>query len=288
MNDAVCQLRIPQNRGPGPENGVIHSGSGLHQAIGADPGVFDDGIGIDVCLGRNPGFRGEAGLKVGLTGAKIEPLRGSPDVIGTEFTAFDEFEEGRNDRDLFVWGDQVEDFGIDDINPRELVGSGLAGDQAADVGDAVAFKGEMKGGAVILDGEGGGVVGGHVAGDEAVDGQVGDDVPVIYKDRVSLDPVGDVFDSTPGFKEIGFMEESEFGSAIGSIGKRFLPGFVEVMSVDCEVSDPGVETVVEDVGDKRAIGKGDEGLGQGVGEGLQTRAQSGSKKKCFPHGRRMI
>lgn len=79
-------------------------------------------------------------------------------MIGSQFAAFDEFEEGRDDGDFFVGGDEIEDFGVDDIDSGELVGTGLAVNLATDIGDAVAFHGEMKGRAVALNGEGCGVV----------------------------------------------------------------------------------------------------------------------------------
>lgn len=122
-----------------------------------------------------------------------------------------------------------------------------------------------------------------MAGDEPVDREVGDDVTIVNEDGVALDPIGDVFNTATSFEEGRFVEERQLGSAIGSLRESFLPCFVEVMSVDGEVGNSGIEAVVEDVGDERAIGEGDEGFGQGIGEGLQACAQSSSEKKCFPH-----
>lgn len=209
-------------------------------------------------------------------------------MVGSEFAAFDEFEKGGDDRDFFVGRDEVEDFGVDDVDAGELVGAGLGVDFSVDVSDLVAIEGEMESGAVVLDGEGGGVVGAHVAGDEAVDGEVGDDVSVVNEDGVAIDPIGDIFNASAGFEEIGFVEEGELGPAIGAIGEGLGPRFVEVMGIDGKVGDASGKAVVEGVGDEGAVGEGDEGFWEGMGEGLKSCPQSGSEKKSFPHGLRMI
>lgn len=107
-----------------------------------------------------------------------------------------------------------------------------------------------------------------MAGDEPVDGEVGDDVTIVNEDGVALDPIGNIFNAATSFEEVRFVEERQLGSAIGSLRESFLPCFVEMMSVDGEVGNSGIEAVVEDVGDERAVGEGDEGFGQGIGEGL--------------------
>lgn len=168
------------------------------------------------------------------------------------------------------------------------MGAGLPLDLTSNVGDTVALDGKVEGRSVILHREGGGVVGGHMAGDEPVDGEVRYDVAVVDEDRISVDPGGDVFHSSPGFEEVGFVEEGQFGSSVGAIGEGLVPSLVEVMGVDREVGDAGREAVVEGVGDERAIAKGDERLRKGVGQRLKAGAETRAEEKCFAHGQRMI
>jgi len=123
-----------------------------------------------------------------------------------------------------------------------------------------------------------------VAGDETVDGEIGNDVTIVNEDRVVPDPVGDVFDAASGLQKDGFVEEGEFGSAVGEIWEGCVPGFVKVMGVDGEVGDASRHAVVQHVGDERPIGEGNEGLRQGFGEWLESAPEACSQKKCFPHG----
>lgn len=239
-------------------------------------------------IGRDFGSEGKRGLKIGLAGSKVEPLRVSFDVIGSELAPLDEFEEGRDDGDFFVGRDKVEDFGVDDIDSRELVGAGLSVHESANVGDAMAVDGNVESGAVVPDRQCGGIVGRHVSGDEPVDGEVGDNIAVVDEDGVSIDPVGDVFDTASGFEEDGFVEKCELGPPVSSIREGLFPLFMEVMGVDGEISNSGLETVIENVCDEGTVGKRNEGLWKGVCQGTQTGSESGSEKKGFSHARRMI
>ena len=56
-----------------------------------------------------------------------------------------------------------------------------------------------------------------------------------------------------------------------------LTGFAKVVGVDREISDSSGEAMIHHMSDERSVGEGDERLRQGVGEGLQSRAQSGSE-----------
>ncbi len=288
VNNAVCQLRIPQNLAAGPENRVFDLGSFFDSAICSNPGIGDFGRRGDLSIRVDFGRHGEAGFEVGLAGAEIEPLRASLDVVGSEFAPFDEFEEGGNDGDFLVCWDEVEDFGIDAIDSGELVSASLSVHLAANVGDFVTIEGEMKGWAVILSCKGGDIVGGHVAGHETVDGEIGDDVTIVNEDGVSIDPLRDVLNASSGFEKNGFVKKGEFCTAISSIGESLAPGLVKMMGVDGKISDPGGDAVIKDMGHEGAIGKGDEGFGKSVGEGLQAGAETCSKKKSFAHGLRMI
>ena len=111
----------------------------------------------------------------------------------------DGFEKGGDDGDFFVFGDEVEEVGVDAVDAGELMGAFAAVELAVDVGDFSAIEGEVLGGAGGTDGEGGVVVGRHVAGDEFVDTDVGEDVAVIDEDGFVADPGGDVFNAAACF-----------------------------------------------------------------------------------------
>lgn len=209
-------------------------------------------------------------------------------MIGSELAPFDELEEGGDDGDLFVGWDEIEDFCVEDVDPGKLVCAGLPVNETSNVGDAMAIDGNMERGAVVLDSQGGGVVGRHVPGDEAIDGEIGDNVAIVDKDGVAIDPIGNVFDAASGFEEDGFMKEGKLGSAVCSIGKGLFPLLVKMMGVDCKIRDPCFETVIESVGDEGPVRERDKGLWKGVCQGAQTGSESGTEKKGFSHGRRMI
>ena len=121
VNNTICQLRIPQNRRSGPENGIFHDGAFLHAAILAYPGVRDG----SVYSGGGMDFRShaKAGLQISFACAEIEPPGFAFDVIGAELASFDQFEKGGNDGDFFIGGNEIENFGINAIDSGELVGA---------------------------------------------------------------------------------------------------------------------------------------------------------------------
>ena len=110
--------------------------------------------------------------------------------------------------------------------------------------------------------------------DEAVDGEIGDDIAIINKDRFAIDPVSDVFNAATCFEKDGFVEEGELGSAIGSVRKCLSPRFMKVMSVDCKVVQASGDAVIHDMSDEGAIFKWDQGFGQGVGEWLEAGSEA--------------
>ena len=116
-----------------------------------------------------------------------------------------------------------------------------------------------------------------MARDEAVDGEVGDDVAIVDENRVVIDPLLDVFNAASGFEKDGLMKEGQGGSSVGSVGKSSVPCFGEMVGIDCKIRDARRDAVIHHVRDQRPVGEGDEGLWQGVGEGLQASPQSGSE-----------
>lgn len=209
-------------------------------------------------------------------------------MVGPKFAPFDEPDESGNDGDFLLRWDQVEDFGVDDVNSRELMGSFLLMDQAADVGDAAAVDREAQVGTVILHGQCCGIVGSHVCGHEPVDGEVGDDVSIVNQDRISFDPTCDVFNAAAGFEEFCFVKKGKAGPAVFPVRKGFVPGLVQVVGVDGKVGDSGLKTVIENVSDEGTVGERDERLGESSGHRLESCSQSGAEEEGFAHGQRMI
>ena len=119
--------------------------------------------------------------------------------------------------------------------------------------------------------------------DEFFDSYVGEDVAVVDEEGILSDEGGDVFDAATGFEENFFVEEVELEPAIGAVGEGAVPFFMEVMGVDGYFLDAGREQVVESMGGHGTMKDGDEGLGDGVGHGLETSSKSGTEEKGFLH-----
>jgi len=79
-------------------------------------------------------------------------------VVSAEFSSFDELDEGGNDGDFLVCGDEIEDFGVDAVDARELVGARVAVGHFPNVGDLASINRNMESWPVILNREGGGIV----------------------------------------------------------------------------------------------------------------------------------
>lgn len=94
----------------------------------------------------------------------------------------------------------MENFRIDTIDSRELMGSGQFRDFAVNVGNSAALDGEVESGSVGLHCERGGIIRAHVARNKAVDWEVGDDVAIVDENRVTIDPLFDIFDTAAGFE----------------------------------------------------------------------------------------
>ena len=268
MNNTICQLRIPQNRRPGPKNAIFYGSALLDATTPADPAICEGPVDLRGGVDFRSHFK--AGFKVGLALSEIEPARFAFDEIGAELIALDQFQKGRDHGDFLSGGNEIENFRVDTIDSRELVGSGQFRDFAVNVGDSAALNGEVESGSVGLHRERSGIIRAHVARDKAVDWEVGDDVAIVDKNRVTIDPLFDVFDAAAGFEEDGFMEEGQGGSAVGSVWESHIPGFGEMVGVDRKVGDAGRDAVIHHMGDQRPVGEGNEGLWQGVGEGLQA------------------
>ena len=275
MNDTICQLRIPQNRCSGPENAIFHGSAFLDTTIPVDPAIGDGPV--DLRGGVDFWSQFKAGPEVGLARSEIEPARFAFDEVGAELIALDQFQKGRDHGDFLSGGNEIENFRVDTIDSRELMASGQFRDFAVNVGDSAALDGEVESGSVGLHRERGGIIRAHVARDKAVDWEVGDDVAIVDENRVAIDPLFDVFDAAAGFEEDGLMEEGQGGSAVGSVGKSPIPGFGEMVGVDRKVGDARRDAVIHHMGDQGPVGEGNEGLWQGVGEGLQASPQSGSE-----------
>ena len=95
VNDTICQLRIPQNRSSGPENGIFHGRAFLNAAIPADPAIGDGSV--DLCGGGDLRSHAKAGFEVSLASAEVEPAGLAFDMVSPELAAFDQFQKGRND-----------------------------------------------------------------------------------------------------------------------------------------------------------------------------------------------
>ena len=275
MNDTICQLRIPQNRCSGPKNGIFHDSALLDATISVDPAIVDGPV--DLRGGVDFWSHFKAGFTVGLARSEIEPPRFAFDEVGAELIALDQFQKGRDYGDFLSGGNEIENFRVNTIDSRELMGSGQFGDFAVNVGDSAALDGEVESGSVGLHRERGGIIRAHVARDKAVNWEVGDDVAIVYENWVTIDPRFDVFDAAAGFEEDGLMEEGQGGSAVGSVGKSHIPGFGEMVGVDRKIGDARRDAVIHHMCDQGPVGEGDEGLWQGVGEGLQASPQSGSE-----------
>ena len=207
---------------------------------------MDFGAGVDF------GRAGEGGFEVGLAGSEVEP-GGSVDGDGTEAILVDGFQEGGDDGDFLVGGDEVEEFGADGVDAGELLVSGPGGEFLADVEDAIFFDVEVEVGAGGEGGEGGEVVGVLVGLDEFSEGEVAEDVSVVDEEGFAGDPGGDVFDAAAGFEEDFFVEESEGHSPVGFCGEGLFPGVGEVVGVDGDFFNSGGAAMVEGVGDEGAV-----------------------------------
>jgi len=84
------------------------------------------------------------------------------------------------------------------------------------------------------------------------------------------------------------MKKGEVCASVFALWKDFVPGLMEMVSVDGEVGDSGLEAVVEGVGDQGTVGKRDEWLWKCSGQRLESGSQSGSEEEGFAHEQRMI
>lgn len=87
------------------------------------------------------------------------------------------------------------------------MGPGQAIDHSANVANLATLDRDVEGRAMILNRQGGGVVASHVGGDQAIDGEIGDDIAIVDQDGIVADPLRDVFDASARFKEDGFVKK---------------------------------------------------------------------------------
>lgn len=290
VDDAVGETGTGFDHRAGPENGVGDVGIAADFAVGSNPGIgdgcsdFDSGRFVD---GREvfSGFERGAdavGFEIGLAGAEVEPMPGVS-VEGAELALSGEDQKGGDDRDLFVRGDEVEDLRIDAVDSGELVAALGDLQHVADVDDLRTTDGEVLARAVGSGGEGRGVFGSGVAGDELVDPDVGEDVPVVDQDGIACDEGLDVLDATAGLEEVFFVEKVKLEVLIATQRESAFPFLVQVVGVDGDFFNACRGEVIEGVGGEGTVEDGDQRLGHGIGHRAQAGAESGSEEKCFFH-----
>jgi len=180
-------------------------------------------------------------------------------------------------------------------------------EKAADVGDAVAIDGDVGVGSGASQTERDGRAESEMGGNEAVEAEIGQDVGVVDEDGLVADPGFDVLQASAGFEEDRFVEEGDRRVAVdrsggrgraqrieggrrrravisGGVGEEPDPFFGEMVGVDGEFADSGVEGVVESVCDEGPVHDRDERLGKAVGEGAESGSQPGAQEKGLRHG----
>ena len=79
------------------------------------------------------------------------------------------------------------------------------------------------------------------------------------------------------------MKEGQGGAAVSPVWKGGRPCFWQVVGVDGDVSDASLEAAIHDMGDKRTVAEGDEGLRESLGHGAEPSSQSSTEEESFAH-----
>lgn len=226
------------------------------------------------------------GVEITCPISQIPPHSVIKDDCANTSAVGDQFEEIGYDTFCFAGCEVFEEFRADNINAGELVGALITGVQfVADVSDEVArgIEGDVPRRAAGAQGERHEIVLARVRLDQRCHRQVGEDVAVIDDEGSVVHKVRDVGDAACGFQQHRFVAEGEGSFVVAGIWKSFriLPG--EVVGVDDEFAQAGLEQVVERECDERSMEDRDERLGETVRQRPEPCAKARAQNKCLVH-----
>lgn len=157
----------------------------------------------------------------------------------------------------------------------------LAGGSVNPASETLLIKEEVSGGVAWLDEEGYVVARARVGVNHVVEVEVGEDVGIVDEDRLVANEWKGSEESAAGVEEkLRLVADGDVDVRIVIVEKiNDLRG--EMVDIDDDVGDAGIEELVDDASDDRLTSHGSERLGVGVGPRLEATANAGGKNHTF-------
>lgn len=227
------------------------------------------------------------GGNIGFRSSQVHPVSIVHDDA-VDLAAFDQLQQGGDDGNDFSGGDQWEDVcRADTIDAGKLVGAWMNAQGMSHVRDSSAggIETYIARGACTAESERSGCTGQDVSPDKSVQGQVGDDVPVVNDQRgVFVQKVCDVFQAASRVEQDGFVTETERTVFPETVWKEFIPDMRKVMGIDDEVPDTELLEPAHRMNDQWILEDGNQRFGAYVGQGAEACSQTGSQNEGLDGG----